>query len=84
MGSKIGGAAITFAGAPVRTSAASLNDFTCGSGVCRWGDYAAATPDPATASTATRGRVWLTNGFVRAAGSASAAGWGTWNWAAAP
>lgn len=69
----------------VRSSNVSfLNDFTCGSGVCRWGDYAAATPDPATASTATRGQVWLTSNFVRAAGSSSSSGWGSHNWAARP
>ena len=84
MGSKVGAAATTFAATPVRTSTAGLNDFTCTSGTCRWGDYAAATPDPATVSTATRGRVWLTSGFVRATGGPSAAGWGTWNWSAAP
>ena len=84
MGSKIGAAATTFAAAAVRLSTASLNDFTCTSGTCRWGDYSAATPDPVVVSTATRGRVWLTNGFVRATGGPSAAGWGTWNWSATP
>jgi hypothetical protein len=69
----------------VRTSNVNfLNDFTCSSGTCRWGDYAAATPDPATASTASLGQVWLTNAFVRTTGSSFGSGWGTRNWAARP
>ena len=84
MGSKIGTGATTFQATPVRASSFSLNDFTCSSGTCRWGDYAAATPDPAVASTATRGQVWLTNMYVRSTGSASSSGWGTTNWAARP
>jgi hypothetical protein len=61
-----------------------MNDFTCSSGVCRWGDYAAATPDPATPNTATLGNVWLTSNFVRTTGSSSSSGWGSQNWAAKP
>lgn len=64
----------------VKRSAFSHNDFTCASGTCRWGDYAAATPDPNQASTtATKGRVWSTSMFVKTANS-----WGSWNWAATP
>jgi hypothetical protein len=61
-----------------------MNDRTCSSGLCRWGDYAAATPDPATAGTATLGQVWLTSNFVRTTGSSSSSGWGSHNWAARP
>jgi hypothetical protein len=68
----------------IKGSPASLNEFTCDKGVCRWGDYAAATPDPATPSSATTGNVWLTSNYVRATGSTNSAGWGTWNWAARP
>jgi hypothetical protein len=83
MASKIGNSAVSFQGSPIRTSPASLNDFTCTSGTCRWGDYSAATPDPATPLSASRGQVWLTNGFVRTTGT-SGSGWGTRNWAATP
>jgi len=68
----------------IKSSPASLNDFTCTSNLCRWGDYAAASPDPATPLTATHGRVWLTNQWVANSGSNSAAGWGSWNWATMP
>jgi hypothetical protein len=61
-----------------------MNDFTCPSGICRWGDYGAATPDPATPSTATLGNVWLTSNFVRTTGSSASSGWGSHNWAAKP
>jgi hypothetical protein len=84
MASKLGAGAVTFQATPIKSSAFSLNDFTCTSGTCRWGDYSAATPDPlATPSTATRGQVWLTNMYVRS-GTTTASGWGTWNWAARP
>lgn len=68
----------------IKSSPASLNDFTCSSGVCRWGDYAAASPDPATPLTASHGRVWFANQWVANSGSNFAAGWGSWNWAARP
>src|SRR5439155_869603 len=55
----------------VKTSSSSE---LCG-GVCRWGDYAGATPDPAADTTAAGGRVWLTNEWT--VGSQR-----TWNWAA--
>jgi hypothetical protein len=84
MASKIGNNAVTFQATPIRTSPASLDDFTCTSGTCRWGDYSAATPDPATPLSASSGQVWLTNGFVRTTGGSSGSGWGTRNWAATP
>lgn len=72
----------------VKSSLASLNDFTCNRpeqpGVCRWGDYAGASPDPNVPSTATRGRVWHSNQFVRTTGSAAGSGWGTQNFGTTP
>lgn len=54
-------------------------------GLCRWGDYSGATPDPAASHTAATGRVWLTQMYSTGGGeNASAAEWGTWNWEAAP
>jgi hypothetical protein len=64
------------------------SDFSCqGSpSVCRWGDYAAATPDPIPAldTSATEGTVWLTNAWDAAGSSSSDADWRTWNWPASP
>ena len=65
--SKIGAAAQS-APAVVITSAGPGNDFTCpptNSHPCRWGDYAAATPDPAASATAARGVVFGTNQYTR-------------------
>jgi len=67
----------------IKSSPTSLNDFTCSPAPCRWGDYSAATPDPAAPATGTHGQVWLTNQWVKASGGNSA-GWGSWNWAASP
>lgn len=83
MRSKIGSGAIS-APVGVKNSTTFLNDFTCVSGTCRWGDYAAATPDPGSPATGTTGAVWSTTNFVQNTGSSSGAGWGTWNWAARP
>jgi hypothetical protein len=51
----------------------------CWRGVCRWGDYAAATPDPAADTAAAHGVVWLTNAWAGLSGDRR-----TWNWAAQP
>lgn len=67
----------------VKASPTFLNDFTCSPSPCRWGDYSAATPDPAAPATGTHGQVWLTNQWVKKTGGSSA-GWGSWNWAASP
>lgn len=83
MRSKIGSGALS-APVGVKASTTFLNDFTCVSGTCRWGDYAAATPDPGSPATGTSGAVWSTTNFVQTTGSSSGAGWGTWNWAARP
>jgi hypothetical protein len=62
-------------------------DFSCSAnGVCRWGDYAAATPDPAAPTTGATGNVWLTSMWT-ADGRVNPTGavvWRTWNWEAAP
>jgi hypothetical protein len=88
--SKIEANALTF-GPVVVASPFTRNDFGCfqpGRPFCRWGDYSAATPDPAapTGTGITTGQVWLTNMFVRSqgTGSSSPSTWGTWNWAATP
>ncbi len=65
----------------VHQSDAADNDFTCTP--CRWGDYAAAGPDPAADPTKPHGSVWLTS-------MASSTGdpvlhahfWRTWDWQA--
>jgi hypothetical protein len=76
------GAAAQSAPVVVRSSPASLNDFTCTSGSCRWGDYAGATPDPVPPSGSSL--VWMVNERVVTPGSASASGWGSWNFAVKP
>jgi hypothetical protein len=43
---------------------------------CRWGDYSAATPDPAPPAGTGVGRVWLTGQWN------NSRDWQTWNWAA--
>jgi hypothetical protein len=50
------------------TSAAADQDFSCGGAgsPCRWGDYAALTPDPADST-----RVWGSNQLIDVAGGAS-------------
>jgi hypothetical protein len=66
-------------------------DFACpnpiNSNVCRWGDYAAATPDPAAPTNATTGRVWLTGMWTldgNTTGGTSGTSWRSWNWEAKP
>jgi hypothetical protein len=54
----------------------------CVGGVCRWGDYAGATPDPLPASGPSR--VWLVNQFAFDPSPATVAGWKPWNWIASP
>jgi hypothetical protein len=54
---------------------------------CRWGDYSGASPDPASPTTDTVGRVWLSN-MDSAHGTIlpnlTATEWGTFNWEARP
>ena len=60
-------------------------DFSCtggsGGNVCRWGDYAGATPDPLKSSG---GQVWLSGEWNNPATDGSTPVWQTWNWAATP
>ena len=87
--SKLGVGAIS---APTLVKAATSYDadFACvgvNAGIpCRWGDYAAATPDPVLASAgATRGRVWITNQYnAPAVDPVNFAYWRTWNASVTP
>lgn len=83
--SKIGSGAIS-ALSTIATSAASDTGFDCirNSGLCRWGDYAAATPDPAAPTTGTAGQVWGSSMLGAPGGGASSSGWTTRNFAVAP
>ncbi|RNM15930.1 hypothetical protein [Nocardioides pocheonensis] len=59
-------------------------DFSCSSTApCRWGDYSAASPDPA-AGGGSVGRVWLGNQYDLAGGSTSTTSWRTWLFAVTP
>ena len=70
----------------IATSAASDTGFDCiqDAGLCRWGDYAAATPDPAAPTTGTTGQVWGSSMLAAPGGSAASAGWTTRNFAIKP
>jgi hypothetical protein len=61
----------------ILAGAAPQNDFTCAGGLCRSGDYAGASPDPASDTTKSDGVVWLTNQFP-------GNDWHTWNFAGRP
>lgn len=82
--SKVGTAAQS---APVLVATSSGPDigFDCvnGGGQCRWGDYAAATPDPA-APAGTAGQVWGTTMLSFQSTDTTSANWATWNFAAKP
>lgn len=58
-----------------------LGGFDChGTGPCRWGDYAAATPDPSTAN-----RIWNVSQYgAGTAGTSGPATSRTWNFIASP
>jgi hypothetical protein len=65
----------------VFTSTAVIDDFSCdATNVCRWGDYAGASPDPASDATASNGVVWGVNGWAQASAGTSA-DWRTQNFA---
>ena len=83
MVSKIGTAARS-APVNVKSSPGNYTGFDCAGSDnnCRWGDYAAATPDPSPPTTA--GRVWMTSMFASGGTSTAQANWRTWNWAATP
>jgi hypothetical protein len=67
---------------PVKSSGTFYRGPDCIGGLCRWGEYAGATPDPAPVSGPSR--VWLTNQFAFNPGPQPAAGWKPWNWIAVP
>lgn len=67
----------------VKNSKFALSDFSCKPQPCRWGDYAAATPDPGASDAETTGQVWLTSQFVRTK-KGSGSKWGSFNWIAKP
>ena len=84
--SKVGSGAVSGA-VVVNSSAGPLSDSGCNSsehpGVCRWGDYAGASPDPSSDTTQSQGVVWLTNAYsVPHTGSFS--DFRTWNWTVRP
>jgi len=53
------------------------------SGSCRWGDYAAASPDPGAATTGASGAVWITS-MYNGPSNPGGANWATWNAAYRP
>lgn len=84
--SKVGSGAVSGA-VVVNSSAGPLSDSGCNSsehpGVCRWGDYSGASPDPSSDTTQSQGVVWLTNAYsVPHTGSFS--DFRTWNWTVRP
>ena len=70
----------------VATSAAADTGFDCvkDAGLCRWGDYAAATPDPASPTTGPTGEVWGSSMLAAAGGGITSSGWTTRNFAIKP
>ena len=52
--------------------------------LCRWGDYAGASPDPAAPTTGTTGQVWGSSMLSAPGGSSSSSGWTTRNFAVKP
>lgn len=70
------------------TSNAADTGFDCTTNttpnLCRWGDYAGASPDPASPTTGTTGAVWGSSMLAASGGSASSAGWTTRNFAVKP
>jgi len=83
---KVGTNAVT---APllIKASTGVIDDFSCNTSptrpFCRWGDYAAATPDPASDTTQDQGQVWFTNSWAGTAAGTSA-DWRTQNFAVRP
>ena len=72
----------------VSTSNAADKGFDCTMNtvpnLCRWGDYAGASADPASPTTGTTGMVWGSSMLAASGGSASSAGWTTRNFAVKP
>ena len=84
MGSSVNGGAFT--NSIVFSSPGPYRDFACaGSGAtCRWGDYAAATPDPRPTTPANTGVVALTTQFASGDIFTSQSNWRTLIWEARP
>jgi hypothetical protein len=69
----------------VKASPGYNQDATCGFAEgCRWGDYAGATPDPASNQYSNHGQVWLSNQWNIASTDATAPDWRTENWSTQP
>jgi hypothetical protein len=72
----------------VKASPGHDEDFGCPIfGVCRWGDYSAATPDPKARASRATGAVYLSNMWTEDAdltGGTSGTSWRSWNWTARP
>jgi hypothetical protein len=82
MVSKVGAGAQS-APVAVKASTTFYRGFDCPPNPCRWGDYAASTPDPTPPAGTTR--VWSTSQYaVSNPNPLTSAGWGTWNWVATP
>lgn len=83
--SKIGTGAISPL-TTLATSTAADTGFDCiqDNGTCRWGDYAATTPDPAAPATGAAGQVWGSSMLAAPGGGASSSGWTTRNFAIKP
>jgi hypothetical protein len=64
----------------VKQSAAHELGPDCSDGVCRWGDYAAATPDPNADPSAGRGLVWFTSTHSAPGSGRGDIDWRTMNW----
>ena len=85
--SKIGANAISALKLVAASSAADtgFDCMTAGSpNLCRWGDYAGASPDPAAPTTGTTGQVWGSSMLSAPGGNASSSGWTTRNFAVKP
>jgi hypothetical protein len=77
--SKVGTGSVT-GETVLQTSPSVINDFSCMSNLCRWGDYSGASPDPASDTTQARGVVWGTNAWAQASSGVNA-DWRTQNFA---
>jgi hypothetical protein len=66
----------------VKSSGTFYRGPDCVGSLCRWGEYAGATPDPTPVSGPSR--VWLVNQFAFNPGVPTASGWRPWNWIAVP
>jgi hypothetical protein len=70
----------------VKSSPGPDIDFACPDlGYCRWGDYAAATPDPNAPTGAASGIVWGSSMWTKDGRTdPSGVSWRTWNWKSQP